>query len=42
LTAMKFMEKIFEVTWRRLLKLFQAKQFADLVIVEGVHPGCEL
>jgi hypothetical protein len=42
LTAMEFMEEIFEITRRRLLILFQAKQFADFVIVEVVHPGCEL
>ena len=39
LAAMKFMEEIIEITRRRLLILFQAKQFADLVIVEVIHSG---
>ena len=39
---MKLVQEIFEITGRRLLILFQAKQFADFVIVEVVPCGCEL
>jgi hypothetical protein len=37
LTAMKFVQEIFEVTWRRLLIAFQSKQPRDFVIVKFVH-----
>jgi hypothetical protein len=37
LTAMKFVQEIIEVTWRRLLVPFQAQQLADVVFVKFVH-----
>ena len=43
LAAMELVQEIFEITGRRLLIPFQAKQFADFVIVEiFVHARCEL
>jgi hypothetical protein len=37
LTAMKFMQEVLEITWRRLLVTFQSKQLRDFVVVKVVH-----